>query len=240
MYTYTHKQVLMLVTLPAGKAGFWVRWVSHKPGTISCIYLTLICLCMCVYIFNFTLYLYVGFFWVRWVRSQEPCIASHILISYHIMSLCYIHRYIILHPHPRAHHQHIHEHTHTPTLKHKPTPTKKTGRRALRPRRPLPPQPRPAGVGRRHPPLARQREQRTYVVLGGGVGKKISRITTYLTQRTTPQAPIKFHTTPAMPVATAHGLLAWLALVALGLTALDSVRRRAWEVFKVRVFFCLF
>lgn len=45
---------------------------------------------------------------------------------------------------------------------------------------------------------------------------------------------MKFHATDAMPVATAHGLLAWFSLVALGLTALDAVRRRAFEFFKVR------
>lgn len=37
-----------------------------------------------------------------------------------------------------------------------------------------------------------------------------------------------------MPVATAFGLLAWLALLLLGVTALDVVRRRAFDFFKVR------
>lgn len=37
-----------------------------------------------------------------------------------------------------------------------------------------------------------------------------------------------------MPVATAHGLMGWFALLLLGLTALDVVRRRAFDFFKAR------
>lgn len=48
------------------------------------------------------------------------------------------------------------------------------------------------------------------------------------------QAPLLFHATPAMPVATAHGLMGWLALLLLGLTALEYVRRRAFDLFKAR------
>jgi hypothetical protein len=48
------------------------------------------------------------------------------------------------------------------------------------------------------------------------------------------QAPLLFTATPSMPVATAFGLLGWFALILLGVTALDAVRRRAFEFFKVR------
>jgi hypothetical protein len=44
---------------------------------------------------------------------------------------------------------------------------------------------------------------------------------------------MKFAATDSMPVATAFGLLAWFALILLGVTALDRVRRRAFEFFKV-------